>query len=1168
MQNQQNPQQPQLHKRDTEERLKERGKFISSGQYHAARYTGLVHRSTVFAENHIHIEPKTKKGKFAKGAVKFAAGAARTAENIIYRKEDELQLHFERYQTENGTFKTQAKFVRNDDFVQSPDYGWVHKTVYGLKGRIRGDVPTIQQMRPKTKRGKIAFTLVKGSTAVVKGAVKLTVGTALTAENILFHKSDEIQLHFERYQTEEGKFKTHARFVRSTDISPDSGRGILHKAVGLKNRIRGDLPASPLQQWLSRQQPETKKGKLALYTAKSTVYLTKGTVHVTVRAGLAAESMALVARDEVMRIAWQKFSSKYQQYGTDDANRALIFTGGLMMDAVKGTWHHIRGKCPYKQAKKQIPQLKLQERVLKDQTAQDIQKENQRFQEAKSAFLKSKAQYKALMPSKQKAMRAQQAAQKKQYLQHKKAYKVYAGLNQASLKNMKAQVHVQKLIRWKSRQMPLLLKPVKYTGARAITSYKRKLLQSDPNNDFLRAVDRVERIEKTIRKKVIPKKHTVLRIAQTRKNRLIQSQSSITNALHNQASHLKNPVKKVKKSKKRVKRTEKTIRTVGSTVAAVTRTAVQILVTALTHPAVLLVILLILCILLMLVGCSMCTTCIYSNGSKVVSGLVAAYPMKDNSLSDAENYYTQLAWDMNQGIQLLQNSHTWKAGMEQLGVDPSEFEETPTDFIFGESSVYPSLPEYDFDPFLFWSFLCAYFWDENSNEPFEFIPMDESVYGTIYRLFKQEYEFLYTYDNTSHWSELEEYTFPNLENFQICYGSGTRIIDGVTYGRVNAKKIPAVLRSYALFSSDTSSYDIIYNIDNLEIVNAKNGCKATGWYLQDMRSSVTDPSGRTQEGVYFWGNDGRCYFEKYGYWVERTGFDMGLSDGSMLQNDHGVVMVSPTDTAIMTYGIPEIIESYAPDAGRIFSTMQAVGGIIGDEYDDWGWYKFYQAYEWTDDCRLYYTVNQKCTFEEAILQMLSETSHAEERLAYYNILAGYNREITLGKNFYGNHQTLAAPTGNGLNELLSGNLIYNGYGWDMQTWGKRHCSLGDSHQGIDILCNSGSNVYAMIDGIVTESDSEHAKIVINSAGKVQLWTEDQRCEVRITYYNVDVSSFNGGERVKAGTVIGQSTRNRFCEECGYRNYVANADYVHVKIEIYYGWLNGWVAVDPLLLIQY
>lgn len=41
-----------------------------------------------------------------------------------------------------------------------------------------------------------------------------------------------------------------------------------------------------------------------------------------------------------------------------------------------------------------------------------------------------------------------------------------------------------------------------------------------------------------------------------------------------------------------------------------------------------------------------------------------------------------------------------------------------------------------------------------------------------------------------------------------------------------------------------------------------------------------------------------------------------------------------------------------------------------------------------------------------------------------------------------------APVGGKSLEKLSGK-IYNGYGYDIQTWNSEHCSLTDCHKGVD-----------------------------------------------------------------------------------------------------------------------
>ena len=78
-------------------------------------------------------------------------------------------------------------------------------------------------------------------------------------------RSKQFQIRFQREQNSRGRFHTRAYIVRG-EKEHHSGRGILHKAVGLKYRVKGDKPS--VTRFINSQNPQTVKGHIAKKTAQ------------------------------------------------------------------------------------------------------------------------------------------------------------------------------------------------------------------------------------------------------------------------------------------------------------------------------------------------------------------------------------------------------------------------------------------------------------------------------------------------------------------------------------------------------------------------------------------------------------------------------------------------------------------------------------------------------------------------------------------------------------------------------------------------------------------------------------------------------------------------------------------------------------------------------------
>lgn len=71
-------------------------------------------------------------------------------------------------------------------------------------------------------------------------------------------RSKQFQIDFRREQNSRGRFHTRAYIVRG-EKEHHSSRGILHKAVGLKYRVKGDKPS--VTRFINNREPKSTTGK-------------------------------------------------------------------------------------------------------------------------------------------------------------------------------------------------------------------------------------------------------------------------------------------------------------------------------------------------------------------------------------------------------------------------------------------------------------------------------------------------------------------------------------------------------------------------------------------------------------------------------------------------------------------------------------------------------------------------------------------------------------------------------------------------------------------------------------------------------------------------------------------------------------------------------------------
>ena len=907
-------------------------------------------------------------------------------------------------------------------------------------------------------------------------------------------RGTQLQFRLTRTKFSDGKYRRIVTLERGKRQYHNQN-GLLHSLYYERERIVGDKPSitKSLQGW----KPASKRGKLVKGAAVASNYIvhegTKGVVDVA----LGSETAAIETGKYAARSAADRFKQKYKSDASDDVHKGTFFVAKSAFDAGRGIHQHFRMKSQYKN---EISSYKL-----KTQERKGLQKKYSALKSDRKAdkqeLTRTRRQYKQQEKQDRKQAKKNGSkytpgkktlAFKANYQNQKQKYRYAKGMTQikkTELKIKTQQKHAQNRIRRLSAPSPLILKPAAYYGRQLRASAWQKAVSEDENNDFMQVVKfGKEHITDKVIQKNTP--YHRLRKQEISRDKLIdkhaKQQSKLQlkeNKLHNTRNAARKKTKrKIKRSKKSTvtqhvknffkKMVGSTVRSKGIAAAAIVAVGVIVLTS----------------LLLMVLSAF---SSLFS-GSGYVMG---TFPSQDYYLTQAEEYYTKLAWDLNEQILRINADH-WKDALKELGVDASGMKDKPDEFIWGNSSVYPYDPAYDFDRYKLWSFLCAYYYEyDEEKQDMKYWEYDGDTEALLTEIFNAEYEFTCYYDNTSHWQERREYVY---FGYALIEGSSTnRPMGNITIS--NPEWMPGEVKAF--FNGNV----LYYNYENGEILNYNDNYSATGWYFQNQFVNTRDPAGNVYNGYYQ--NGETCTY------------------GKRDENDN---LVLPC-----YYVIPEE-----------------------------NWISFLKKYDWVTDCRLYYNVKQKKTFDEVIEEKLKEFENGDERLQYYHLLVGDE-----DKNLYGNHQIFRdmfdSSNSSIQNKVSAGSLI-NGYGWDVQGWNTAHCSLEDLHEGIDIACATNTSLYAPMECEVKSYDPDKHMIVLRQE-KVHFWYDGdgkgKDRDTEITIGNADlVSGIEVGDMLSESQEFALTSSQQCCDDL--ENPMGS--YVHIKVKIYTDGI-GWGYIDPLLV---
>lgn len=969
--------------------------------------------------------------------------------------------------------------------------------------------------------------------AVTK-SVLITETTALITKDAITNRfsGKEFHIHFERSQHKSGKFKTDVKIVRA-NAPLYKQKGIFHKLADSGRFFEGDVPFRKRQ---IKYSPKSKFGKVAYSATKPLISTSKFTIKAAKKV---VKATALTTESTVIKsgsFGLHKFRQRLS-YSSDtlDGGKAVLSSITAVRNLNNARKYIIR----YRAERKEYSQLKQSFKAQKfkvKKAKQSFKLEKQSYKSFKQgqkkrlktiskvykSTNKSKARFKAIKKvyKPQKKGKLQKLNQKQRIQKNTRLKKLQRKKNLSLEKKIyKNQEKFKKLLKKqkkKAKVVPIAALPLVpvAAGTKQLTaSMRQKLLMSDPNNDALQAVDKsVAVVKKTVKTAKSAKRKLQNKTEPARKSKL-----------HKQANRLQqkkqNSPKKKKYKKKKPKQTFKQKAQEAAKKAAKKTVKIAADFTKFAFKMFGILLLPILAIIFILSVLMLMFTGTAGNSSYILG----TYNAQDRYLSDSIENYTKIAYDFNQKI--LKCKSDWKNGLSDFGVDTSSYKTTPKHFYFGKSTEFSQSTSYDFDPDLLAAFMCAYTYNFTGDGEEESVPnweWNNDYTEVLEKLFKTEYTFKHKYEDVSKWKQLDKYTF---------YGGGgpnssywTVYSEDFTRSQMKIRNVPSEIEQFC-----KDGY-LHYDYNSLEVLDANDGNKKTGYYIQDQRYIIKDSSGNTNNpfyavttaNTYVWehgtNKDGSKKYEKRSewYWTDNK--------------QQIYCVVNPSDTAKWNSNLKDIC-------------------LIS----------FYKKNYWYEDCSLYYTVQKNCTFDQACRKLLAEKEkdsadkdkYKDARLSFYSVLS--EPQNKKGTKTYGNHQMFNAPVGGKSLEKLSGK-IYNGYGYDIQTWNSEHCSITDCHKGVDFEAAKGDKVYAMCDGYVNWINEGEQSLSINTSQDIELWYDDKdknnkKFPFEFIYENIK-TTLKQGDTVKQGQLIGEVTDYKHCWQ-NKSNSKASKSYLHITVKIGY-----------------
>lgn len=967
----------------------------------------------------------------------------------------------------------------------------------------------------------------KNATKIAKLPFKV-IGNSFTGK--------EFHIRAERIQNENGKYRTRYSVVQTTAplYKPP---GLIHHAVDFSRRFEGDFKRYSVTEKLNSLTPVTKGEKFIVNSAKAVNETRKFTTTGLTKVALVSETTGLAVAGHYYR----KFSGKLN-YEFDSVDTGKIVAKSVSalksFNNVRRTvyTHNIK-KSYFQQKKSALLTDKNRKNALKNDYKTSKQANKLKLKQRKSQLREIHRVYSSNSVTKPSNTINKTVKPYKPTLERVKQRKrIATKLNQPTtdlkikkklLKNQKKIVRFTRREKLHYLTIPLSVKAIRSVTITHPTSFiVNKSSQYAHDNDFIHGISAIRNSTQTIKSAV--KQNSFRRYSRIQKKNEARRQKIHKKENKLQARNsklLKEKPKSKRKKQKKKKQQEKLQDKIKKALSKVKEVSIDFVKFIFKFFGVIAIPLFIFFAIFAILFLSFNST--VSNNTYVLG----TYNCDDDTIAKCISRYTSKANDFNNNLIKVQNAYTWRVGLRNgFNININNYDDTPKKFIFGRSSEFNYDPVYDFDPYKFIAFMCAYNYDfSQSNDDIENWSYDNDLDDDVIdKLFDNEYEFKHRYYNSSAWVSLDKFkVYPSSNQFSCVDETGVTTVNGKKYGYVKFGQyndsVPSQLQEF------TSDGSIHFDLTTGEIKNKFDGYKKTGFYIQNVNKQFTLGSSTIEPFYYrYYDKQKREYFYGFEYKGKLYHKTQLVVDGRNFD-----YAVAKEDTKILN---PEL------------KKYQLI--------------RYYQAEKYEYQCKLYTNVHRKMTFENTIKKLLKNKGHYEERLQFYNTLLGIGtNDNTYG---YGNHQMIKNALNSNFNSLVQNGKIYNNYGYDVQSWGKIHCSL-EYHNGIDIEANTNAPVKAMVSGTIKKIDTSDHTIKLVTDKELDYWYDDHnKVETTIYYTNIK-ATVHEGDTVKAGQVIGKVDNYKHCHD-NIDNTNANKTYLHISVELDGGWFSSDYYVDPRFLI--
>ena len=295
----------------------------------------------------------------------------------------------------------------------------------------------------------------------------------------------QFQIEFRREQNRHGRFRTRAHIIRDYKEYHGNNRGLIHKAVNLKYRIKGDKPS--VTRTLKSWKPKTAHGRFLKSTACTVNFAVHDVVKTAADTALAGETISLKTAESAGRELQNKLRQKYTHEAVDDCHRGVFLMGRTAYDAVKGTGHHLKTSKQYRREKAKFRLQRADNRLFREKSY------NPKIRTLSSDLHTLKVQYKSNRNT-DRSSKLRKAFNKRRfqyYRQEKREFNFERKKLKTGYRLRTRELKNQKKVTRNVNPGFIALKPVSYTAGRMKASAWQKAINEDQDNDVLHATQQL-----------------------------------------------------------------------------------------------------------------------------------------------------------------------------------------------------------------------------------------------------------------------------------------------------------------------------------------------------------------------------------------------------------------------------------------------------------------------------------------------------------------------------------------------------------------------------------------------------------------------------------------------------------------------------------------------------